>query len=125
MAQAFQARKVSEDGTVDYTPSSAVAAGDIVLQGALLGIAIQPIAANALGILAVRGVYDMVKITGAIAAGVAVYWDVTGNPLGGVAASGAVTATATANQFIGYATKAAASGDEAVEVVMGHDKIVA
>ena len=64
---------------VDYTPGSAVSAGDVVLQGDLIGIANLDIAANALGSLAVQGVFDFPKATGgstAIAVGVDVYWDV-------------------------------------------------
>jgi len=37
---------VQEGDVIDYTPSSAVAAGDVVVQGDLIGVAKQPIAAN-------------------------------------------------------------------------------
>jgi len=65
---------------VDYTPSSAVAVGDVVVQGELVGVAQHAIAANALGALTVKGVFDFPKATGggtAIAGGVKVYWDVS------------------------------------------------
>jgi predicted RecA/RadA family phage recombinase len=69
----------SHDGNaVDYTPSSDIAAGDVVVQGDLVGVARTPIAANSPGSLAVTGVFDFPKVTGAssgIAAGTKVYWD--------------------------------------------------
>jgi len=63
---------------IDYTPSSAVTAGDVIVQGELVGIATHDIAANALGAIAVEGVFQMVKLTGdgGITAGAIVYWDV-------------------------------------------------
>ena len=68
-----------EGAAIDYTPGAAVAAGDVVVQGDLIGVANADIPANALGALAVEGVFDFPKATGvgtAIAAGANVYWDV-------------------------------------------------
>ena len=68
-----------DGAAIDYTPGSAVSAGDVVVQGELVGVAKLDIAANALGALAVEGVFDFPKATGvgtAIAAGANVYWDV-------------------------------------------------
>jgi len=68
----------SHDGNaVDYTPTADVAAGDVVVQGDLIGVARTAIAANTPGSLAVDGVFDFPKATGtstAIAAGTNVYW---------------------------------------------------
>ena len=69
---------VSEGRAVDYTPSADVAAGDVVVQADLVGVARTPIAANAPGSLAIEGVFDFAKATGAgsgIAVGTKVYWD--------------------------------------------------
>ena len=77
---AFTATYVQDDKVVDYTPTSAVAAGQVVVQGALVGVAKEPIPANTLGALAIRGVFDFPKAAGAgsgIAAGTQVYWDAT------------------------------------------------
>ncbi len=54
-----------------------MAAGAVVVQGELIGVAKTPIAANALGALAVAGVFDLPKASGdgGIAAGAEVYWD--------------------------------------------------
>ena len=67
---------VQEGDAVDYTPATAVAAGDVVVQGSLVGVAKQPIAANQAGALAVVGVFDFPKATDLeIAVGSDVYWD--------------------------------------------------
>jgi predicted RecA/RadA family phage recombinase len=76
---AITAQYVQAGDAVDYTPGAAVAAGDVVVQGDLVGIAKRLIAANSLGALSVVGVFDVPKATGggsAIAAGAIVYWDV-------------------------------------------------
>ena len=61
-------------------PTADVAAGDVVVQGDLVGVARTPIAANTPGSLAIEGVFDFPKATGAgsgIAVGTKVYWDAT------------------------------------------------
>lgn len=105
---------VQQGDQIDYTPSAAVAAGDMVVQGDLVGVAKQPIAADALGALAVSGVFDFPKATGAgsgIAAGVTVYWD----------AAEKVAKTdseAGANKLIGKTVAAAGDSDATVRVRM-------
>lgn len=69
---------VHDGNTIDYTPGSDVAVGDVVVLGDLVGIAKQAIKTNMLGALALVGVFDLPKATGAgtgIAAGVSLYWD--------------------------------------------------
>lgn len=69
---------VSEGDHIPYTPSGAVAAGDVVVQGELVAIADHPIAANVPGSLTPRGTYSFPKATGggtAITAGAVVYWN--------------------------------------------------
>jgi hypothetical protein len=75
----------------------------VVVQGTLVGIARMPIAANILGSLAVRGLFDVVKAAVAFTAGAAVYWDADGDPVGGTAGTGAATTTRTGNTFMGFA----------------------
>ncbi len=70
---------IHDGKAIDYTPGADVSAGDVVVQEDLIGIAKLDIAANALGALAVTGVFDVPKTAGsgeAIAAGAEVYWDV-------------------------------------------------
>ena len=69
---------VQKGNSIDYTPSSDVAASDVVVQGNLVGIAKRDIAANALGALHVVGSYDISKAVGAgsaIPVGSLVYYD--------------------------------------------------
>ena len=101
---------IHEGCSIDYTPGANVAAGDVVVQSDLVGVAKQAIAANALGSLAVDGVFDFPKQSGvgtAIGAGVIVYWDVAN-----------VRATASsgggANKQIGKTVKAASDTDTKV-----------
>ena len=112
----YQATFVQQGNSIDHTPVSAVAAGQVVVVGAHVGVAKTPIAANALGALAAGGVFDVVKATGAINDGAVVYWDADGNPVGGTAGTGAATTTSSSNTFMGFAVGAALSGDATVRL---------
>jgi len=104
-----QATFVQDGASIDYTPGSDVAAGDVIVLGSLsVAIAKQAIASGVLGALATRGVFDGAKATGAIVVGDAIYWDEDGDPVGGVAGSGAFTTTASGNLYAGRAVAAAA-----------------
>ncbi len=108
----MSATYVQSGDMVDYTPTSDVSAGDIVVQNDLVGVALRDIEANTLGALAVRGVFDFPKDTGsgsAITAGAKVYWD---------AANKVATATAGSNKLIGKAVAAADADDETVRVLL-------
>ena len=104
------AQFVHDGRSIDYTPASAVTAGDVVVQGDLVGIAKLDIAASALGALAVTGVFDVPKTAGqgtAIAAGKKVYWDATNK---------VATETAQGNTYLGKTVAAAADADTTVRV---------
>lgn len=106
------AKRVQEGASVDYTPGSAVTAGDVVVQGELIGVAPSDIAANELGALQVEGVFDFPKATGggsAITAGAKVYWDVADS-------EAKVDAEAGANKLLGKTILAAADADTTVRV---------
>ena len=103
------ARYVQKGEAIDYRPSEAVAAGDVVVLGNLVGIARLDIAANTLGSLAVVGVFDVEKAAGAVTVGAAVYWD---------AANHKATTTAIGNPYLGKAVLAAESADEQVRVLL-------
>jgi predicted RecA/RadA family phage recombinase len=105
-----QAVSVQEGHAVDYTPGAAVNAGDVVVQGELVGVARTPLTAGAVGTLAVDGVFDFAKATGAgtaITVGANVYWDNTAK---------VATLTATGNKLIGKCVKAAADTAATVRV---------
>jgi len=107
-----EAKTVSHGSYVDYKPTAAVAAGTVVVQGDLVGIATRAIEANQLGALAVVGVFDLAKVGATtFAAGAKVYWDDTNNV--------AVTSDGGgANKFVGKAIQAAASGAATVRVLL-------
>lgn len=108
-----------DDGdTIDYTPGSAVIAGQVVLIGSVPMIAPLAIAANALGSLKRTGLWKVPKATGAIAVGNDVYWAVAGTPVTGDASSGAASLT-TSGYYMGRAALAAANGDGYVIVMFG------
>jgi predicted RecA/RadA family phage recombinase len=79
--------------SIDYTPTADVAAGDVVVQSELVGIAKQPIKAGQLGALAVAGVFDfpVTSLTG-WAVGDRAYWDNTAK---------VATETQTGNKYLG------------------------
>lgn len=106
----------SSAGVIDYTPSSAVTAGDVVLIGTIPMIATVDIAANELGSLTNEGIFKVPKTSDTFTAGDAVYWDVDGTPVTGTALSGAADSSAATGNLMGYAVADAATGDSYVYV---------
>ena len=103
---------IQDGAAVDYRPGANVTAGDVVVQGDLIGVAKQDIAANALGALAVEGVFDFSKATGvgtAIAVGSIVYWDDT-------AKEATTSSGAGANKEVGKTIAAAGDNDTTTRV---------
>lgn len=104
---------VSSGECIDYTPSSAIAAGDIVVQDDLVGIATRPIAAGTTGALAVSGIFDIVKASNTVfTAGQKVYWHATDK----VAVTTEIATGGGTNKLIGKAVAAAGSGLTTVRV---------
>jgi predicted RecA/RadA family phage recombinase len=103
-----QAQFIYDGDAIDYTPGANVSAGDVVVQGDLVGVAKRDMVASELGALAVTGVFDFAKSAGvAFTVGQILYWDDTNN---------VVTTTATGNKQIGKVVRAAASADTLVRV---------
>jgi predicted RecA/RadA family phage recombinase len=102
-----------QDGlSIDHTPGSAVAAGQVVVQGDLVGVAKRPIAVNELGSLALVGVFDFAKeADGGVtfAVGALAYWDAV-NKLAVTDDGGG------AYKMLGKVVKAAADADATVRV---------
>jgi len=113
-----QANYVNSGEVIDYTPVAAKSAGDVVVQNGYAGVAPVDLPADVLGSLRVGGAHDFVKVTGAISAGNAVYWDADADPVSGTAGTGAATTTSSGNTFLGWATEAAGSSDTRVRVQM-------
>ncbi len=89
-----------------------MAAGDVIVQNDLVGVARSPIAANALGSLAVAGVFEFPKDEGVpLIAGVKVYWDATAKLATTIDGGGA-------NKFVGKVIENAADTAATVRVRM-------
>ncbi len=88
-----QATFVHEGDAVDFVPAAAVAAGAVVVQGNLVGVARRDVAAGQTGSLAVTGVFDLpvTALTG-WAIGDLAYWN---------AAAGVATETVGTNKLFG------------------------
>jgi predicted RecA/RadA family phage recombinase len=114
----MQGTYIQEGREIDYTPTSAVVAGQVVVQANLVGIAKSAIAANALGALSVAGIFDVDQNAEIIPAGSGVYWDADGNSVSGTAGAGAATATATGNTFMGFAQALTAATDSYVRIAL-------
>ena len=99
---------VQKGDILDHTPASAVAAGEVVVLGVLVGVAPRPIAANAMGAVAVEGVYALPVATGATGAqGSAINWYATSG-----------VAHATTGIAAGKLAKARAAADTTVDVIL-------
>ena len=99
---------VQDGDLLDYTPGSAVAAGEVVVIGSLVGVAPRAIAANALGALAVEGVYEIPCATGATGA--------QGSAISYYATSG--VAHASTGTAAGKLAKARLAADTSVQVLL-------
>lgn len=96
---------------VDYTPGSAVAAGEVVELNDVPFVAHNAIAANELGALAARGgVYELTTDGTTDTPGDTVYWDDTANK---------ITTSASGNPKFGYTLpdQGASADDDKVKVI--------
>ncbi|NLF33067.1 MAG: DUF2190 family protein [Planctomycetes bacterium] len=114
----MKARFIHDGLSIDYTPATDVAAGDVIELGEWIGIAKLDIAAGTLGALAVAGgVFDVQHAADAIEAHALVHWDADGDPVGGTAGTGAATATSTGNKAMGVCLVAATETDATVRIL--------
>jgi hypothetical protein len=122
----MQALFIQPGREINYTPTSGnVAAGAVVVQQNLVGIAKEAIAQNTLGALSVAGVFDVVQQAEALVAGTAVYWKANGDPVGGSAGTGALTATASGNKFAGFVLVTSEATDATVRIALRSAESVA
>jgi predicted RecA/RadA family phage recombinase len=104
------ADKLAEGNYIDYTPGAAVSAGSVIVQADLVGVAEKDIAANTLGALAVRGVFNINKLsTDVVVAGAILYWD---------AGNSRATITASTHKVFGRAVAAAGNGTTKVVALL-------
>jgi predicted RecA/RadA family phage recombinase len=111
--------------TLDFTASGALTDGEVVETANIPGIVQGDVAASGdKGVALVEGLVQVAKVTGAITAGQAIYWDENGSPVTGTASSGAATATASNGDFLlGIAVEAAASGASTVKVLLAGARV--
>jgi len=104
-----QAISVERGDVIDYTPSSDVPAGSIVVLNNLIGVTTRKILANELGALEIMVVVQVAKPTGiAFAFGEPAFWD---------AADEEANADDT-NPFMGKVVKAASTTDTVLSVLL-------
>lgn len=104
----MKARYIQRGESIDYIPHTDTEAGSVVFLGKLAGITKLDIPAGELGTVATVGVFNVIKASGAIAQGAAIYWD---------ADAGKATTTPNA-KYLGVAIEAAASDAETVKVLI-------
>ena len=99
---------VQEGSQIPHTPSSDLAAGDVVVQSELVGVVTQPILANQPGSLKVEGVFNFPKLTtDVVVAGNDMFWDDTADE---------ATLTSAGNKLMGKAIEAAGNGVLVVDI---------
>jgi predicted RecA/RadA family phage recombinase len=106
------AKFIQDGNAIDYTPGADTAAGSVVVQGDLVGVTRVDLKAGQLGALAVTGVFEFPKATGAssaIGVGVLTYWDAG-------AGNATKNAAAGANKLIGKCVKVTVDADTLVRV---------
>ena len=95
------ARFIQSGNAIDYVAAANVVAGDVVVQGDLVGVVRQDALSGELTSLSTSGVFQFAKATGgAIAAGAIIYWN---------SATGVATTNASGAKLIGKAVAAAAT----------------
>ena len=107
---------VQDGNVIDYSNSgSAISSGDLVVMGETLGVALVDIAATTgTGAVAVTGVYNFAKVSGAvIAQGESLTWDVSASAFDDNAATPATGDVTGASCF---AAEAAGSGVTTIAV---------
>ncbi len=96
------------DVLIHTAGGAAILSGAVVLMGKRIGVALGDIAANAVGTVAVTGVWSVAKLsTDVIGQGDLLYWD---------AGNSRLTSTVGANTLAGYAAEAAGNGVAAVSI---------
>jgi predicted RecA/RadA family phage recombinase len=103
---------IQDGASIDYTPGSDVAAGEVIVQGDLVGVAKMTIPTGHAGALAVEGIFDFAKeAEGGVtfAVGALAYWDAANK-------FAVPTDGAGANKRLGKVVVAAADADTTVRV---------
>lgn len=79
---------VSEGGVMQHTAIAAISAGDVLVIGSMIAVALVDLAIGETGSVAIEGVYDLPKVDAAvIAQGEKVIWDVSAGKFDDAAAT--------------------------------------
>lgn len=111
------AKYIQRGETIDYTAAADLDLGDVVDLGGCVGIAAVPMESGELGTLALTGVWEMDKASGAITVGAKVYLDGSGDVT--TSATRGESPSVTNNTPAGIAVTAAQSADTTVWVKIG------
>lgn len=99
---------LSSGDAIEYTAGTDIASGAAVAFGQRVGVAMAAIPSGRTGVLVVRGVFVLPKLSSdAVSAGVSLYWD---------AGNARLTLNDVGNVRAGYAARAAGAGVSAVEI---------
>lgn len=98
---------IQNGDSIDVNIASAITSGQLVTVGELVGVAQNTTATGIDNVIAICGVYEVPKATGAITFGAKLYHDT---------ATGNVTTTAGSLKLAGYAVSAQLSGDATVKL---------
>lgn len=93
---------IQKGDTLSLTAPADVVGGQGILVGSIFGVCSHDAKSGETMEVAVEGVFDLPKATGALTEGAKLYWDNTAKN---------ITTTATSNTLIGAAVAVAASGD--------------
>ncbi|MCK6485458.1 MAG: DUF2190 family protein [Phycisphaerae bacterium] len=110
----MRARFVQRGGVIEYIPAYDVAAGEVIVQGELVGVARRDIRADTPGPLTIAGIFDIPKSTGVgteIRTGTKVYWNAS-RQTSDLADGGG------ANKYLGKAIKTADDNAAYVRVLL-------
>lgn len=111
---------LSDGDRLDHTPASALTGGQLIqLAGKQSAIPSVPIAASALGSVAVGGRWKGPYVGNACNAGDNLWWDANGTPYGGSADGALTNLGADGDWWVGTAAKGATLNDATVEVLLG------
>lgn len=108
----MKARYIQRGDSIDYTPTANVAAGDVIILGDLVGVAVRDIAANTLGALQTSGIFDFLKVAGEMTVGTLLYWNTSAKK---------ATTTSSTYKCIGKVVIEAADDDEMVRLKLSSD----
>jgi len=96
---------IADGQTVDYTSGATIAAGDLVVVGGLVGVAIDDMVSGDVGVVRIAGVVEVDKQASLVVAqGDLLYCDATSGELDKTAASQTLAGTAFSAEIAGTST---------------------